>query len=210
MNFDFNLNDNSLLNNGSIFNNGNAGKVDNVSISVARKDANDNSNKPDVQFVYKDPSGAEMNDGYYRYTVDHAKDQEANEKAARLKFGRLMSIASCVIPEGFQFPNTQGMNPTQIEDILLNTIEGNATPDKKVNIFVNYGRKNNPSQYLRVRNFNFIEKANTPENASRLRVNNNDDNMERMSADTPEKNNTSGFGSIPPAQGGSESFWGKQ
>lgn len=210
MNFDFNLNDNSLLNSGSIFNNGNAGKVNNVSISVARKDANDNSNKPDVQFIYKDPSGAEMNDGYYRYTVDHAKDQEANEKAARLKFGRLMSIASCLIPEGFQFPNTQGMNPTQIEDILLNTIEGNATPDKKVNIFVNYGRKINPSQYLRVRNFNFIEKADTPENASRLRVNNNDDNMERMSADTPQTGNTPGFGNIPPAQGGSESFWGKQ
>lgn len=209
MNFNLNLNDNSLLSNG-IFNNGEAGRVENVTLSLTRKGANEPGNLPDVKFNYTDGAGGTVNDGYYRFAVDHARTNEENEKSARLKFGRLMAIASCVIPENFQFPDTTGMTPEQIENVLLNTIEGNATPDKKVNIFVNYGRKNSPSKYLRVRNFNFIEKAGTTEQASRLRVNANDDNMVKLDADAPVANNTS-FGNIPQApQGGSEGFWGKQ
>ena len=209
MNFNFNLNDDSLLGNGSIFNGGNAGRVENVSISMARKSETDPVNGPDVNFFYTDNSGGNIKDGYYKFTEDQAKSKEDNEKAARLRLGKLLSIAKCIIPQDFQFPDVTNMSVNQVEETLLNIIHNNATPDKKVNVFVNYGRKSNPQQYLRVRNFNFIEKAGTPANQTRLTVNNNDDNMERITPDAPNANTQGGgFGNIPPAgNNAGGNFW---
>ncbi len=204
----FNLNDNSLLANG-IFNNGNAGKAENVSVSVKRKGPEDPANGPAVKFLFTDATGGTIDDGYFRFELDHARSDADNQKTARMRFGRLLSIANCLVPQGFQYPDTSNMTPTQIEDVLLNTIEHHASPEKKMNIFVNYGRKANPSRFLRVRTFDFVEPAGTPAEKSRLKPK-NDDNMEQLQADAPANQPTNtGFGSIPPATGNA-GFWGGQ
>jgi hypothetical protein len=51
-----------------------------------------------------------------------------------------------------------------------------------VNVFTTYGRKTQPSQFLGLRFFDFIESANTQN--SKLRPK-GDDMMERMVADEP-------------------------
>lgn len=207
----FNLNDNSLLSNGvTIFNDGIAGRAVNVSLSLERKAMDDMTQSPDINFFYTDANGGVIKDGYYRFAPDHSRTNEENEKNARTKLGRLLSISNSIVDPGFQYPDTNGMSPTQVEDLLLNTIANFATPERKVNIFVTYGRKTNPSQYLRVRMFNFIERADVDEARTRLVVNPKDDNMERFMPDQAPAQPTNGFGAtIPPAQSGS-SFWGNQ
>lgn len=202
----FNLNDNSLLGN-AIFNNGEAGRVKNVTVSVERKALDDMGAGPDVKFHFTDEQGASINDGYFKYSEAPEKSKEDNEKIARMRLGRLLAISNSLVEPGYQYPSTEGASVNQIEELLINTIANHATPERKVNIFVNYGRTSNPSQYLRVRNFDFIEHASVDDNRTRLVVK-KDDNMTRMEPDTmPQKPNTGGFGSIPPAQGNNGGFW---
>ena len=201
----FNLNDNSLT--GSvIFNNGVAGRVTNVTLTnIERKQPTDNPTNPDFKFIWTDPSGATVNDGVYRFQPNSSASEEQNQRSAGQRLGRLLTIAKCFVDPNFQFPDTSSMSVAQIEDVLINVIENNKSDEKKVNLFVNYGRKSKPQAYLRVRMFNFIEPSSVTEEQSRLVVNLNDDNMVRFSPDTPSTNNDGLNGQAPSTD--ANSFW---
>jgi hypothetical protein len=64
----------------AIFNNGVAGIVENVTISVVKKKADDKETLPDYQLVFTDAQGGSTNTGFYQIT----KDLEYNGKVTTI------------------------------------------------------------------------------------------------------------------------------
>jgi hypothetical protein len=178
----FNLNDNSLVTGGSkVFNNGIAGLVKDVSISVTKRSPEEPDNNPHYKLIITDSNELVINQGFFYYTDKPEKTEEENKKGAGYLIGRLLSVANSIVPEGFVYPDVSNNSVNEIVDILFKIIKENCE-GKKVNVFTTYGRKTQPSQFLGLRFFDFIESANTQN--SKLRPK-GDDMMERMVADEP-------------------------
>jgi hypothetical protein len=179
----FDLNNGSLLNGGgtAIFNAGLAGKVENVEIEVKRKEESGPFSYSDYTLVVKDSTGASLNGLFSYHKNNDLYDKDKNIANQGYLLGRIQSIAQAVVPEGFVYPDVSDKTCNEIVDILFKIIRDNAS-GKKVNVFVNYGTKTKPSQYMGLRFFNFIENPNTQK--SRLTATGLD-MMERIVADTP-------------------------
>lgn len=163
----------------AIFNNGVAGKVDNVSIKVEKKKADDADNAPDYRVIFSDAIGS-VNLGIYYPTA------QSTEQQIKLTVGKVLAIARAVMGEAYVFPNVTSAN--EAIDLCMKLV--NKEQDTaKVNIFVTYGNQGNPKGYLGVyKNFDFIEAAGTVN--SKLRATKNpakpqyNDLLERLEPDT--------------------------
>lgn len=164
---------NNLGNEGAIFNNGIAGRVKNVVLSLEKKDPEGNQNAPDIKFVFTDKLGS-CNLGWYRFTKDDSVDEDTNKTRATRNITKLVVIARAILPTDFEYPSTEGMTATEVENLLLGIIAKNTTPETVVNIFACYGYTGRPGKYLQPRAFNFIERAETPDNETKLVASNSD------------------------------------
>lgn len=145
-----------------IFNDGNAGRVKNVAVSVTKKTAQDKENAPDYKINYTQEDGASVNDAVY-----YPKDDDSDSRK-RIAISRLLNVLHSLNPETKSKMLPEFENYTSAVDFLMKQIIASSKTGR-VNIFVAYGTKNNPSQYLRVRKFNFVEPANTEDNETKLR-----------------------------------------
>lgn len=166
----------------TIFNGGNAGLAENVTISaIERKKVDDPGNYPDYKVIIKDPTGAEISQGFYYYTPSPDKSAQENAKRETQEVSRVLHIARAVMGADYQFPGVT--TAKEAFDVLFKLIKENFT-GKTFNVFVTYGTDFKPSKYLGLRYFDFIESS---EGTSRLRTK-PADNMERLvedSDDTP-------------------------
>lgn len=179
----FNLNDDSLMGGGSaVFNNGIAGRVDGVRVEVTKRGTDEAENAPNYKLVFTDTSGLQVNQGFYYHKDNDMYDATKNEANAGYLVGRILSAAKSVVPEGFTFPDVEGKGVNEIVDILFNIIREHSA-SARVNIFVTYGTKNKPSQFLGLRFFDFIERGDVT--TSKLREKGND-MMERLVEDAPK------------------------
>lgn len=177
----FNLNDNSLLAGGTkVFNNGIAGLVKNVKVSVEKKTADAIQTAPDYKVIITDANGSSINQGFYYYTDNANLSKEENDKKAGYGIGRILSIAKSVIPADFVFPDVSGKSVKEITDLLFVIIRDHSE-NSNVNVFTTYGRKTQPSQYMGLRYFDFIERGG---DVSNLRPK-GDDLLERLTEDAP-------------------------
>lgn len=172
-----------------IFNNGEAGKVENVSISVEKKSPEMADNAPEYKVIFTDDSKASINMGIYYPTKNDMYDDAKNESLAKLNVGRVLSIAKAVLGNDYVFPSVT--TAKEAVDTLMTLTDKNCE-SKKVNVFATYGSVSKPKSYLGIyKNFDFIESAGS--NPSRLRVtkkgNQYDDMMERVLEDAPTTNN---------------------
>jgi hypothetical protein len=177
----FNLNeyDNTAI---AVFNNGAAGKVENVSITIEKKKADEPDSYPPYKLVVTDGSGGTpINQGFYF-------DESDDEKRQTQTIQRIKSIAKAILPEDFVYPTVNSY--TEAVNSLFKIIKDNCD-GKKVNVFVTYGYvgQQKLAKYLGLRMFNFIEETNV--SFSRLKSSATDI-MERPIADAP----------IADAQGG--------
>lgn len=188
----FNLNDEKYNGGVAVFNNGNAGKVENVEISVEKKQAHDMDSAPDYKLIVKDSSGgAPINQGFY-LNVEGEDKQGQNIQ-------RIRSIAQSIVPEGFVYPEVNSYE--EAVNTLFKIIKENSE-GKKVNVFTTYGyegsngKPGKVSKFLGLRYFNFIERPGV--GFSRLTPSNTDI-LERPVADAPKnqvaERQTSGNGS---------------
>lgn len=185
----FDLNNGSLVSGGTaIFNNGLAGKVEGVSVEVKRKEATGPFSYADYTVLVTDPSGSSLNNLFSYHKNNDQYDQTKNQANQGYLLGRIQTIAQSVLPAGYVYPDVAGMSCNEIVDVLFKIIHDNAT-DKKVNVFVTYGTKTKPSQYMGLRFFNFIESQETTK--SRLSATGND-MMERIVADAPTGDTSTG------------------
>ncbi len=178
MSFNLNEFDNNTV---SVFNNGVAGKVENVSIDIEKRRADEPDTYPPYKLVVTDGSGATpLNQGFYFSD----EDTEARQTQT---IQRIKSIAKAVVPADFVYPTVNSYK--EAVDSLFKIIKEHA-PDKKVNVFTTYGYvgQQKAAKYLGLRMFNFIE---SPDEAySRLKPSNTDI-MERPVADEPKSDDTS-------------------
>lgn len=180
----FNLNDEKEFNTGkSIFNGGEAGKVDNVSIRVEKKQ--DSSNQPDYKLFASDGLG-EINEGFYYPTPNPQKNEEDNNKIAKMHVGRVLHAAKAVMGEDYVFPEVSSAQ--EAYDTLFKLIKENSE-GKKFNVYATYGTKDRPSQYLGFRFFNFIEPAGNEKTTLYPNIR---DMMEKLNPDVPTAD-TSGW-----------------
>lgn len=170
----------------TIFNGGNAGKAENVEISVEKKAKGVQDNTPDFKVFATDESGAKINEGFYYPSPNAQKSQEDNEKAANREVGRVVSIARAIVGANYEFPKVT--SSAEAFDVLFDIIAQNA-PGKKVNIFSTYGNVGYPKKFLTFRYFDFIEDAESP--SGKLKPKNND-LMERLEQDAPAVQDLSG------------------
>lgn len=164
----------------AIFNNGVAGKVENVSIKVDKKKADDADNAPDYKIIYSDAIGS-VNMGIYYPT------SESTEQQVKLTVGKVLAIARAVMGEDYVFPDVSSAQ--EAIDLCMKLVN-KAQETAKVNIFVTYGTQGSPKGYLGVyKNFDFIEAAGTT--VSKLRLTRNpskpqyNDLLEKIEADAP-------------------------
>lgn len=188
MSFNLNEYDNTVI---SVFNNGVAGKVENVSIDIEKRRADEPDSYPPYKLVVTDGSGATpLNQGFYF-------DESDDEKRQTMTIQRIKSIAKAVVPADFVYPTVNSY--TEAVNSLFKIIKDNA-PGKKVNVFTTYGYvgQQKAAKYLGLRMFNFIE---SPDEAySRLKPSATDI-MERPIADEPKADTTDGMTSAPATDG---------
>lgn len=135
----------------TVFNNGVAGKVENVSITVEKRRADEPDSYPTYKLIVDDGSGSTpLNQGFY---INESDD----ENRQGMTFQRVKSIAEAVVPEDFVYPEVNGYMDAM--STLFKIIKENAD-GKKVSVFTTYGYSAKPSKYLGLRMFDFIQGPN--------------------------------------------------
>jgi hypothetical protein len=177
----FNLNDANFGGGVTVFNNGNAGKVENVKMSVTKKTVEDADNAPDYKLLFTDNTGGVINTGFYYHKDNDMNTAERNKDLATWLVSRIHSAAKSVVPANFVFPEVNSAK--EAVDSLFKIIKDNCE-GKFVNVYVTYGTVSKPSKYLTTRYFNFVESADTPANQTRLKPSNTDQ-MTKLEADAP-------------------------
>ena len=173
----FNLNDKSFDGGVAIFNGGNAGKVNNVTMTVEKKKATDPDNAPDFKVFFKDEAGSLINQGFYYHKNNEMNSEQKNRDNEGYLVGRVLSIAKATVGKDYVFE--QFNTSKEAIDYLFKLINDNCE-GKSYDVFVSYGTTAKPSQYLGLRYFNFVEAAGTT--PSRLTPTNTDQ-MVRIVAD---------------------------
>ena len=144
-----------------IFNNGQAGRVKNARIEITKKKPEDNPNSPDFKVNYIDSTGAMVNDAIY-----YPKDSDT-DRQKQINMSRIISLLHSISPDTKDKMLPEFDNYVAAVDFLVKQIAA-ASKNSAVNVFVAYGTKNNPQQYLRVRKFNFVEPVNTDDSTTKL------------------------------------------
>jgi len=165
----------------AIFNNGVAGRVENVNISVEKKDPTNMDNQPDYKVHFTDNISS-VNMGIY-YPTDQSTDSQ-NKILAQ----KCADLTKSVMGYDFVFPAFGTYK--ELVDFCMRTINANSD-GKKVNIIATYGTVGSPKKYLGVyKNFNFVEAAGTtPSKITIARKGNQyDDLLERVVEDAPADN----------------------
>jgi hypothetical protein len=135
----------------TVFNNGVAGKVENVSITVEKRRADEPDSYPTYKLIVDDGSGSTpLNQGFY---INESDD----ESRQNMTFQRVKSISDAVVPEDFVYPEVNGYMDAM--STLFKVIKENAD-GKKVSVFTTYGYSAKPSKYLGLRMFDFIQSPN--------------------------------------------------
>lgn len=169
----------------AIFNNGEAGVVNNVDITVEKKDPSGASNLPDFKVLFTDEIGT-VNQGFYYFTPNPQDAPERQKTRETQEVSRVLHLARAVMGSDYAFPAVESSR--QAYNVLFDLISKN-TSDKKFNVFVTYGTLNRPNKkgYLGVRYFDFVEPADA--SPSRLRVK-PQDLMHRIDPDAPKVEGT--------------------
>lgn len=147
-----NLNDSKFATATSkVFNGGKAGVAENVTVSVAKRGADEAQNRPDYKITYTDAKGGTVDDGVY---LPKADDQGYEGRVERL-FKKLVAIVHATLGKDYKFPEFK--SETEAFKALFKIINDNsgATP---VNVVVTYGSQDYPKKFLTVRGIQFIEK----------------------------------------------------
>jgi hypothetical protein len=133
-----------------IFNDGTAGIVENVRISIEKRNPGSDDKKPAYKVIATDATGASINEGFYY--------QEPDSPAfTKYQAQRLIMLARGVLGEKVVFPiwNT----PAEVLDGVMKMVA--PAFNKPFRVVACYGTTKNPSQYLGFRNFgSFIQPMN--------------------------------------------------
>lgn len=121
-----------------IFNNGVAGIVNNVTMSITKKTAQDADNAPAYKLILKNDTG-EINKGYFN------NFDNSSESALQFFVKEMKHLAGLV---GIELPSSVA-SYNELLDITMKSVKDNIG-DKLFNVFVSYGTKERPNKYLQI------------------------------------------------------------
>lgn len=178
----FNLNDASFdaKEGVAIFNDGNAGLVENVTLSVTKKTAEEKENAPDYKLTFTDSNGATCNTSmwYVKEATAYATVEEQVKKQGTI----LKHIIHAIYGADFQIP-VNASNAQQLLDQSMKVIKDGLVAGLKFRVFANYGSTQSVKKYIQPRSWvPFVESMSIPLEATRLKAG-NIDAMGRLEAD---------------------------
>jgi len=180
MNIDLNNEEFDGGGNVSIFNNGNAGIVDDVTLTIEKKKADDKENAPDYKLIFTDSSGASCNSSYW-YITD-ATEYNSVEQLITKQGKVLKHIAHAVLGNDFEFPKYK--NPKEMLNGIMKLVKEGLANSGTFRIFANYGTKEYCKKYIQPRSWvPFMEPMTVAEEDTRLKAG-DFDAMERLQEDT--------------------------
>jgi len=149
------LNGEDFKGSGTIFNNGNAGAVEDVTITIEKREPSAPSTYPNYKLIVKDELGA-INQGFYYFSPNTNATAEHNAKRETQEVSRVLHLARAVMGADYKFPAVSSAN--EAYDTLFKLVQDNLT-GKTFNVFVTYGTISRPNKkgYMGLRYFDFIE-----------------------------------------------------
>jgi len=164
-----------------IFNGGKAGIVNNVTISIEKKKADDKEQAPDYKLVFTDANGGSCNTSFWYVTAD---TQYANMKEQTLKQGKILKhIIHAIYGSEFQIPVVK--TPKELLDTCMKLIRDGLASGLKFRVFANYGTAQYTKKYIQPRSWvPFMEPMTVLEEESRLKQGDLDA-MVRLEEDSP-------------------------
>jgi len=181
-----NLNDNSYDGGKSvsIFNGGNTGLVENVSMKISKKTSDDKENAPDYKLVFTDSSGAIANTALWYVTKESSYKSLEQLVTAQGKI--LKHVAKTVLGESFKFP--QFNTASEMLDGTMKLIREGLPAAGNFRVFANYGATISPKAYVQPRSWTPFMESMSVAAEDTLLVKQDNDQMERLNADTPSDN----------------------
>jgi len=164
-----NLNDESYSakQGAAIFNGGNAGLVDNVSISVEKKKADDKNTAPDYKLVFTDASGASCNNSFW-YITEDTKFSTVDEQV--MKMGKICKhLLHAIYGADFEIPAFA--DAKAMLDGTMKLVREGLPNAGKFRIFANYGTKQYCKSFIQPRSWvPFMESMNVAIEDTRLKA----------------------------------------
>jgi hypothetical protein len=178
----FNLNDASFdaKEGVAIFNDGVAGIVENVTLSVSKKTAEDKENAPDYKLTFTDSSGATCNTSfwYVKEATAYATVEEQIKKQGTI----LKHIIHAIYGADYQIP-VNATTAQQLLDQSMKIIREGLASGLKFRMFANYGSTQSIKKYIQPRSWvPFLEPMTVAIENTRLEVG-KIDAMVRLEAD---------------------------
>ena len=160
----YNLNDNAFdaKEVSAIFNNGEAGLVENVTINISKKKAEDKENAPDYKLTFKDAGGAEVSSSYWY--VKQATNYATVEELVKKQGTAMKHVIHAIYGKGFQIP-VNATTPEQLLDQSMKVIRDGITanPATTYRVFATYGTLTSTKEYIQPRSWvPFIENMEVP------------------------------------------------
>ena len=177
----YNLNDNAFdaKEVSAIFNDGKAGLVENVTINISKKKAEDKENAPDYKLTFKDANGAEVSSSYWY--VKEATAYATVEELVKKQGTAMKHIIHAIYGKGFQIP-VNATTPEQLLDQSMKVIRDGITanPATTYRVFATYGTLTSTKEYIQPRSWvPFIENMEMPIEDTVLKVSPKVDAIER-------------------------------
>lgn len=177
-----NLNDNSFDqgSNVAIFNDGNAGAVENVTLTIEKKKADDKENAPDYKLVFSDSKGGSCNTAlwYVNGGTDFNSEAEVIAKQGKV----LKHLAHAVLGAEFQFPEYP--NAQAMLDGVMKLVKEGLPNAGTFRVFANYGSTMSVKKYIQPRSWvPFMESMSVSADTTRL-IPGNIDAMARLQEDS--------------------------
>lgn len=154
-----------------IFNDGNAGIVENVKLTIERKEPGGDPKRPDYKLIATDSKGASINEGFYY-------QEEGSKGFTGYQAQRLIMLARGVFGDDVKFPvwNTT----REVLDGVMKMVA--PALNKPFRVAACYGTTKNPSRYLGFKNFGSFIQPMTVTNTLSF---NNSDNTVKAPSPTP-------------------------
>ena len=169
----------------AIFNDGVAGIAENVTMSIAKKKAEDKAGSPDYKLTFTDANGGSCNTSMWYVTeaTAYATVEELVKKQGTI----LKHVLHAIYGSTYQIPGTFS-SPQELLDGCMKLIRDGLASGLKFRVFANYGSTQSVKKYIQPRSWvPFLEPMTVAVEDTRLKAG-NIDAMARIE----ESNMTSG------------------
>ena len=149
-----------------IFNNGDAGVVNNVTVTIAKKTAEDKPTSPDYKLVFTDENGGTCNTSFYYIT--EATSWATIDELVKKQGTVLKHVLHAIYGNSYVIPGTFS-TAKELLDGCMKLVRDGLASGAKFRVFANYGSTQKVSNYIQPRNWvPFMESMSVDAKESRL------------------------------------------